>query len=107
VDTAFSGFGLKKPPPVVRPEWTFHAAPEPIDAVIRRMDPADLVLTDAEALAIMDRARAAAAGYQDKSERGYYTGLSIITQKRAMKAAAALQDEAWRGCVAAFISDSD
>jgi hypothetical protein len=107
IPLAFSGFGLKKPPPVVRPEWTFHAAPEPIETVIRRMEPADLVLTDAEALAIMDRARVAAAGYEDKSERSYQIATSIFKQKRALKELADLQDEAWRGCVAAFISDSD
>jgi hypothetical protein len=87
--------------------YTYYAPREPIASVVRRIAPADLVLTDEEAEAILERAKVAAAGYEDRSERAYQTGLSVFRQKRALKDLADLQDEAWRGCVAAFISDSD
>lgn len=86
---------------------TFYAAPEPVASVVRRINPMGLVLTDAEAEAIMERARAAAVGCEDRSERAYQTALSIVKQKLALEELADLQGEAWRGCAAAFISDSD
>jgi hypothetical protein len=91
----------------MKPIYMISSVSEPIAALVRRIAPNDLVLTDAEAEAIMERARAAAVGYEDKSHRAYQMSLSVFRQKRALKELAELQDEAWRGCVASFISDSD
>jgi len=86
--------------------YTLYAPREPAASVVRRIAPADLVLTDEEAEAILERARSASVGFEG-DKRAYQIAFSVFKQKQALKELADLQDEAWRGCVASFISDSD